>query len=457
MVAAWGTGKTMWVCCLKPVLQCQKYPGNQWLIVRKEQTRLEDSTIPDFEKYTGLKVDSKHNVRIRGDGWTDDMPDSEIMFRHGKQIDMVEVLQNMNLGGFSIEQAEEFATDREFQMLRGRLRRADVEHFGCISANAKGHNWIWRIWKKKDLPTPTDSEVKELVMESGLTEEVIRAAFDPACYALFEANTYANKSNLSADFIRDLVRMKTESPAHYNRLILNSWEELDEKDNVIPFSAIQQAVGRFMQPLRTKRLVSVEPAEFGDDETVIYGLESGKIVKSDIYVKKELAETADRVFDVVYAVGAKHIVVDPIGVGAGLRSFLKKRGERESIQIISADNREKASDPKTYFNRRAEIWFSARARFMDKTVSIPEDDPMLQEELTAIGYDIQADKTRKIHKKDKIKKADYLGHSPSRAEALVNGLWAEDQIAYDVVSVSSDDRESHQTDVAESYIVDSVL
>jgi len=71
MKTAWGTGKTMFVCCMKPVLECQRHPGNQWLIVRKEFTRLEDSTIPDFEGYTGLKVGSDKNVKIRGENWKD--------------------------------------------------------------------------------------------------------------------------------------------------------------------------------------------------------------------------------------------------------------------------------------------------------------------------------------------------------------------------------------------------
>ena len=78
--------------------------------------------------------------------------------------------------------------------------------------------------------------------------------------------------------------MEVESPSHYNRYVLNSWEDLDIEDKVIPYSAILDAVNRFMRPLRTKRLVSCDPAEFGNDETVIYGLESGKIIKRDIFL-----------------------------------------------------------------------------------------------------------------------------------------------------------------------------
>lgn len=458
MKSAWGTGKSMFVCCMKPVLECLEHPGNQWLIVRKEFTRLEDSTIPDFEKYTGLRVGSDKNVKVRNKNWSSKDPDSTIMFRHGEQVNKVEVLQNMNLGGFSMEQAEEFETDRQFQMLRGRLRRHGVPHFGCISANANGHNWIWKKWIKKEFEKISEAEIKELMKESGLSHRDIEEAFDPKQYQVFEAVTYDNKDNLPLDFIQDLARMKKESPSHYNRLVMNSDEDMDTEDKVIPYSAITEAVGRFLRPLRPKKIVSCDPAEFGEDETVIYGIENGKITKRDIFFRKELSETSDRCFDMAYSMNAKNIVLDPIGIGAGLRSFMAKRAAKEGIKILSADGRLKASDPTNYYNLRTEMWFNARKRFVDSTVCIPDDDDLLQEELSKVGYEIQSDKTRRIHKKDKIRKADYLGHSPSRAECLIYGLWAEDKIGYeDVRSGMGVSPFTEKTNIADSYAIKSVL
>lgn len=454
MTSAWGTGKSMFVCCLKPVEQCLKQPGNQWLIVRKEFTRLEDSTIPDFEKYTALKVGSDKNVKIRNEGWPKDAPDSVVMFRHGDQINQVEVLQNMNLGGFSIEQAEEFETDREFQMLRGRLRGGE-DTYGCISANTKGHNWIWKLWKKKDLPVLTDELLKSSMQDSGLTEQQTRDAFDPNHYELFEATTFDNKSNLPLSFVQDLARQKVEAPHNYNRFVMNSWEDLDIADKVIPYSAIQKAIGWYYVPLRTKTLVSLDPAEMGDDETVIYGIESGKIIKRKIYCKKEPMETAGYAFAMMREISAQAVVIDPIGIGSGIRSRLVELG----CPVISADSRYKAGDSETYFNLRAEIWFAARQRFIDQTVSLPDDDDKLVEELGAVGYEMLSKGLRKIHPKEKIKKADYLGHSPSRAECLVQALWAEESLDYDKDKIIGleDYVVDDKTDMAESYNIPSVL
>ena len=137
MISGWGTGKTLFAI-LRGMDLSQEIPENLGLFVRKEYTDLRDSTIKDFEKYTGLRLDANKEVRFPNG--------SMIMFRHGAELD---VLKNINLGWFCIEQAEEFESEEQFEFLRGRLRRANVKfHTGFIIANANGQNWIWLEFKK---------------------------------------------------------------------------------------------------------------------------------------------------------------------------------------------------------------------------------------------------------------------------------------------------------------------
>jgi len=448
-----ATHNSMFACCLKPVLECQKYPGNQWLIVRKEMTRLEDSTIPDFEGYTGLKVGSDHNVKIRNKEWPADASDSVIMFRHGEQINKSEVLQNMNLGGFSIEQAEEFETDREFQMLRGRLRRAGIPHYGCISANTKGHNWLYKYWKLKDLPKLTVEVLKELVKETGLTEGQLRDAYDPNHYALFEATTFDNKSNLSLDFIQDIARLKVESPHHYNRFVMNSWEDVDTEDKVIPYSHIMSAVGRKLIELRQKTLVACDPCEMGGDLGVVYGLKNGEIVRHDFFYEKDGSQIAAKCQIMRKEIKGQTTVLDNIGIGASTRDFLNKMNE----PIVLADSRKTGSRQEDkftgYFNQRAEMWWAAKKMFAEGMVSIP-DDPELIEELAAVGFELTP-KGYKVESKEKLKKADRLGRSPNKADCLVYGLWGLGKIEFDDEAVYPDDDDFFpaESDVADSYSI----
>lgn len=188
-VGGWGCGKTM--CgILRGLLLSETYPHNLGLIVRKKFTDLRDSTLKDFERYTGLKVkkDDKEVTLPNG---------SVIMFRHGDELSG---LQNVNLGWFMIEQAEEFETAEQFDMLRGRLRRDEAKiRQGMVIANTAGHNWIWDRWKDKKLEG----------------------------YELTEANIEDNRGHLPTDTLADWERLKVESPKKYNRYVLNSWEDYD--------------------------------------------------------------------------------------------------------------------------------------------------------------------------------------------------------------------------------------
>ncbi len=159
--AGWGTGKT--TCAIvKGLILSDAYKENLGLIVRKKFTDLRDSTLKDFERYTGLHVPQSTKEIMIGQG-------SKIMFRHADELSG---LQNVNLGWVYIEQTEEFETEDQFMMLRGRLRRELVlaDHWKdkksndypelieyikhnqlrqiMVVANAAGHNWIYQKWVK---------------------------------------------------------------------------------------------------------------------------------------------------------------------------------------------------------------------------------------------------------------------------------------------------------------------
>jgi hypothetical protein len=211
MVSAWGTGKTMWAL-MKVILLSRFYQNNLILIVRSKFTDLRDSTMKDFERYTGLSVpQGTKEARIGS---------SQILFRHAKELSG---LQNVNLGGFLIEQAEEFPTEAQFDLLRGRLRRELVKdpaykydkknpfydilrrmeenplRQGMVIANAHGHNWVWKRWIK----SPTEG------------------------YEGVEATTFDNECNLPVDFVEDLKRMAVDSPVKYSQFVMNDHSEVD--------------------------------------------------------------------------------------------------------------------------------------------------------------------------------------------------------------------------------------
>ncbi len=190
IVSGWGTGKSL--CLILRVLRlCEQYPNNLALIVRREYVDLKDSTIRDFELYTGLKVGSDKDV-VLSNG-------SRIMFRHGSELN---TLQNINLGVCGIEQAEEFDDDSQWFILFGRMRRKDCGNPSLfLIANANGDDWINKLWGTNSAPG----------------------------YELYEATTYDNADVLPQSFLDSLETLKTQKPNVYQQYVMNSREVVSGK------------------------------------------------------------------------------------------------------------------------------------------------------------------------------------------------------------------------------------
>ena len=356
----------------------------------------------DFEKYTGLKV-KKGDKSVK-------VGKSKIIFHHADEL--AGVVQNINLGFFFIEQAEEFDNDEVFQKLRGRLRRADCEH-------TNGHNWIWRTWKN----APPSKE-----------------------YSLVEAKTFDNAAHLPEGFLKDMATMKEESPAHYRRYILNSWEDVDTDDRCIPYAAIMDAIDHDIFYLNLPRkVVAVDPAEFGADKTVIMCLEEGRIIDMEVSSKQEPMVTAGKCIKMMKLHGATLIGLDSIGIGSGIRSRISELG----YEAIGVNVGEKSSDPEKYKNLKAEIWMNAQNMFRERKVSIPDQQDLI-EDLAAVRYQVNSRGQVQLETKDKTKQR--LGRSPDYGDCLVIGLHILD--AAEQVPVFEEDEDDM---VANSYTTETVF
>lgn len=380
MVSAWGTGKSMSLI-EKCNLACKMYPDNLGVIFRKEFTDLRDSTIKDFEAYTGLKVNASREVVIGK---------SLLMFRHLEEMNNI---QNMNLGFFGIEQAEELDSDEIFFKLHGRLRRANCQHFGAIIANVNGHNWIYKLWKagkKKD-------------------------------YELVEATTWDNEINLPPQYIESLRKLKVEKPKLYKRFVENSWDDEDIGLAIISPLKVREAEGRLLNyfNMDIRRIVGIDVARKGDDKTVMYALENGSILGKLELEKKDTMEVVG--YALQFARKHKNIrsfAVDELNAGAGVADRLKELG----YQVIFVNSAAKANFEK-YRNIRAEVYAYGAEQFDNGTVSfLGVECDELKEQLTWSRWkDINSMGILQVEKKDDI--IERYGHSPDHADAYLYALW----------------------------------
>jgi phage terminase large subunit len=390
--SAWGTGKTL-ALIVASMNESETYPNNLGVIFRKEYIDLRDSTCKDFESYTGLKISSSRDVVLPNK--------SVIMFRHLEELNNI---QNMNLGWFGIEQGEELETDDHFFTLFGRLRRQNSGLKGYVISNAKGRNWIWKIKQK------------------GLFDDKTRKRLDKH----LSATTFDNAKNLSKEFISSLEILKTNKPQLYNRFVLNSDDDEDTVDIIIPPALVRKAVNKkIKKSYPIYRIVVCDPARYGDDETVCYVMEksdkSYQLIDKEIYNQKSTMETAGRLVRLLNKHKCNAIAVDVCGLGAGVADRLEELGEN----VIEINSAHASKNKDKYRNIRAEIWAKAADKFENDLVSV-EDDEGLIEQLSLVKYKtIESNGRLQVQPKDEIKKV--LGRSPDRADAFVMGLWALDK------------------------------
>lgn len=301
---------------------CSEYPNSLALVVRKEFTDLRDSTLKDFKTYFGVDVDANKEYKFKNG--------STIMFRHGGEI---AVLKNMNLSIAGIEQAEEFENDETFTFIRDRLRRQNGPYRQlCLIANANGHNWIWRLFiHNADKTTVLDERTGQIVRERGE-------------YLGIEANTFANEDVLPADFIADLKAMQQDAPNHYLQYVMNCHEEVNSDDLLFTHKEVYDAPAIVLpyQNRIIKRVMGLDVARFGNDETVFTILEQKDIYRWE-QVFLERKKKVDTVWTSGYAMELERkflldlTVVDDIGVGGGVTDNLKSNGGRILPFIANAN------------------------------------------------------------------------------------------------------------------------
>jgi hypothetical protein len=250
--SGWATGKSMDLI-FRSMIYSEQIPNNLGIIFRREFTDLRDSTIRDFEKYTGLKVNSERSVAFKNG--------SVILFRHIEEINNI---QNINLGWFGIEQAEELDSDAEFFMLFGRLRRDlnSTKEFnelglplrsGFVIGNA-GDHWGKRLWHDGELE---DSEC-------------------------IEATTWDNQDILPQDYLDGLRILEKQKPEIYKAYVLNDWNVNVARNLLITQQLIDSLNGLHL--LVYTSLYNLQYLDILDNLYHVYYFDSSLFVEEHIHV-----------------------------------------------------------------------------------------------------------------------------------------------------------------------------
>ena len=198
----------------------------------------------------------------------------------------------------------------------------------------------------------------------------------------------------------------------YQTRVLGDFPE-EANDTLIPLRDVEAAVKRphVVQP-DDKPILGVDIARFGDDKTVIIVREGIRVLHIEELRKSDLVNTTGRVITVAKEFKVKHIIVDEVGIGAGVLDTLKKD---RTFLTTGLNGGARADDAEKYGNLRAQIFDGLRQRFADGDISIP-NDPELISQVAALTYRYNARGQLLLESKDVIK--SHGMQSPDKADAL---------------------------------------
>ncbi len=233
------------------------------------------------------------------------------------------------------------------------------------------------------------------------------------------------------EWAEDLKKSRGETSPEYISKVLAEFPE-SSVDTLIPYGWIKRAQERELPP-STPETLGVDVARFGSDETVIYHRQGPLIRLVGTYAQTATTETTGRVVAALRETVTAWAHVDGVGVGGGVVDQLAEQGR----QVVDMQAGQRAADPETFINARAEWYWGLRQRFEDGDIDIDPADEELASQLSSIKYRYTSRGQLQIESKDDMKKRGLS--SPDRADAVMLAFAHVDLTAGDVFEDPEDD------------------
>ncbi len=183
-------------------------------------------------------------------------------------------------------------------------------------------------------------------------------------------------------------------------------------DSFIPSNLVMKARNSDYNKPYGMKYMGVDPAGPGKDKTAIIFRHGRVAYKLLSFHEDDLMKTTGIISKLIKEENPDKVLIDVIGIGAGVVDRLKELGYGHTVKGINAGGT--PYNAEKYKNVRAEMWGNIKEWLMDEPCSLP-DEESLHEDLCAPTYYYDSNTRMLIEKKDEIKKRH---RSPDEADAL---------------------------------------
>jgi hypothetical protein len=219
-----------------------------------------------------------------------------------------------------------------------------------------------------------------------------------------------------------------------------------DTDVFIPYSWVQDAVysvdhsgkvvsGRDLTPLSDDPIImGVDPGAGGDNSAVAVR-QGPKILGIHRFNTADPEEFARKVIDIWHRYEPIIINIDSIGIGWGAAGTLRTLGYRTEM----IDVRRTARNRDEYDLIRDELWGTLKQNFQDGTISIPNDQELIDQISNIKVKDYDRHGRAKMPKKKEMRKEESLGGSPDEAEAICMTYAIDDSLLKRITQTDEDE------------------
>ena len=207
-----------------------------------------------------------------------------------------------------------------------------------------------------------------------------------------------------------------EDSARFKSKVLG---EFPDEDDTAFFSqnAIDKAIDtEIIEDSEVPVIMGVDLARFGEDDSVIYTNQGGRVRRYATWSKATAVESANRVHQAAIELGCKEIRVDGAGLGGPVVDQLAAMSNGKYM-VISMLGSASSPDRTRWFNARAYNFDSLREQMLDGTIDIDPDDTALFDEMMMLRYKFHGTGSIQIESKDDMRSRGVK--SPDNLDSVV--------------------------------------
>jgi len=220
---------------------------------------------------------------------------------------------------------------------------------------------------------------------------------------------------VSVDYVSEMAKRFGEESNAYRVRVLGEFPQRDD-DTAIPLELVESSQKRDVIITDDQPMIwGLDVSRFGSDRSALAKRRGRELVAIQTWQGLDLMQLTGAVVAEYESLQPRNqpvqINVDSIGLGGGVCDRLRELG----LPAVGINSSESPSSKQTYINLRAELWFKVKAWLEGRDVSIPKDDDLLAE-LVSAKYKFTSSGKMQLESKDAMRKRGL--RSPDLADAL---------------------------------------